>query len=119
MIATDANGVASMATLLTVTVNAAPTVTTASLATATDTQIGYCADSEPPAAGLGPSLEFLSGSLPTGLSPRPRTSGLISGTVDQACRDDQTFTVVATDATVSLRYEVADHHRQCGPTVTR
>jgi len=94
--ATDANGVASTGKSLTITVYAVPAVTTSSLATATEDQVGY-AQALVSSGGTAPiTWSISSGSLPANLSLTADT-GLISGTVDTAATT-QTFTVVATDS---------------------
>jgi len=96
VLATDANDVSSTGQTLTITVNAVPAVTTASLVTATNGETGY-AQTLAHSGGTAPITWGLSsGSLPTGLVLAP-SSGLISGTVDSSATS-QTFTVVATDA---------------------
>ena len=92
---TDANGVAATKTY-TLTVNGAPSITTSSLATATQTQTGYSQT----LVGTGGTTPYLwsitTGSLPSGLSLNAST-GAITGTVG-ASATSQTFTVTLTDA---------------------
>ena len=73
-----------------------PVVTTGSLATATEGQVGY-SQTLTATGGTAPSLwSISSGSLPTGLVLTAGT-GLISGTVDPNATT-KTFTVVVTDS---------------------
>jgi hypothetical protein len=91
--ATDAYGVFGTKSL-TITVNAAPNITTTTLATATQTQTGY---SQTLAVSNGTTpftWSLSSGSLPLGLSLS--SAGVISGTVSSSAAT-QTFTVKATD----------------------
>ena len=92
---TDANGVTATKSL-TITVNAVPSVTTASLATATDGQTGYSQT----LAGTGGTTPYTwsvtTGSLPTGLSLNAGT-GAIAGTLGGSATS-QTFIVTLTDA---------------------
>ena len=95
VVATDVNNVPSSDTSLTIMVNAAPTVITTSLATATETQTGY-SQTLVSSDGTDPIIWTISsGALPAGLILAPDT-GVISGPVD-AGATTQTFTVVATD----------------------
>ncbi len=91
---TDANGVSATKTY-TLTVNAVPSIATASLATATDGQVGYSQT----LAGIGGTTPYtwsiLSGTLPTGLSLAPAT-GAITGTVSGSATS-QTPTFMVTD----------------------
>ena len=91
---TDANGVSATKTY-TLTVNAVPSIATASLATATDGQVGYSQT----LAGIGGTTPYtwsiLSGTLPTGLSLAPAT-GAITGTV-RGSATSQTPTFMVTD----------------------
>ena len=92
---TDANGVNDTQSL-TITVNAAPTISTTSLATATDTETGY-SQTLATTGGTTPFTWSLSaGSLPSGLTLDPAL-GIISGTVGSSATT-QTFTVQLTDA---------------------
>jgi hypothetical protein len=92
--ATDTNSVAGTKSL-TITVNAAPTVTTTSLASATKGQTGY-SQTLASTGGTGTTTwSVQSGLLPTGLGLNSST-GVISGNVDTAATT-QTFTVAATD----------------------
>ena len=92
--ATDVNNV-SGSKALTIVVNAAPSVTTTGLATATDGQTGY-SQTLASAGGTAPITWSISiGVLPSGLTLSPST-GIISGTVGAAATT-QTFTVSATD----------------------
>jgi hypothetical protein len=93
---TDADGVAATKSL-TITVNAPPTVSTTTLAAATDTQTGY-AQTLGTLGGTSPfaSWTVTSGTLPAGLSLNP-LSGVISGTVGSSAVSE-TFTVSVTDA---------------------
>jgi hypothetical protein len=96
VVATDSKGVASAGKSLTITVNAAPAVTTTTLATATQTQAGY---SQPLASTGGTGAKTWAvtvGALPAGLSLNAST-GVISGTVG-AGATTQTFSVTVTDA---------------------
>ena len=92
---TDTNNVASSGKSLTITVNAAPSVTTTSLATATDGQTGY-SQTLAESGGTSPfTWSISSGSLPSGLSLS--SGGVISGTVGGSATS-QTFTVKVTDS---------------------
>ena len=91
---TDANGVVASQSL-TITVNAAPAVTTTTLAAATDGQSGY---SQTLAASGGTTpytWSLASGTLPGGLGLS--SAGVISGNVASNATT-QTFTVTVTDA---------------------
>jgi type II secretory pathway pseudopilin PulG len=79
----------------TMTVNAVPTVTTTSLAVATDTETGYSQT----LTGTGGTTPYAwtvtTGTLPTGLTLNPST-GAITGTLGSSA-SSQTFTVTLTD----------------------
>jgi large repetitive protein len=93
--ATDGNAV-SGAKSFTITVNVPPTVTTTTLATATQTEAAY-SQTLASSGGTAPiTWSISSGALPTGLSLTAST-GVISGTVG-ASATSQTFSVAATDA---------------------
>jgi hypothetical protein len=91
----DTNGVSDTQSL-TITVNAAPSVTTSTLSAATQTQTGYSQT----LAGTGGTTPYswsvTTGTLPTGLTLNAST-GVISGTVG-ASAVSETFTVTLTDA---------------------
>jgi hypothetical protein len=91
--ATDSNGV-SDTQQLTLTVNPASIITTASLATATQGQTGYSQTLTLTGGTAAFTWAVSSGTLPTGLSLSP--SGVITGTVGAAATT-QTFTVRVTD----------------------
>jgi hypothetical protein len=81
---------------VTLTVNAVPSITTTSLAGATDTEVGY-SQSLVGANGTVPySWAIATGTLPTGLNLNS-TTGIIAGTIGSAATS-QTFTVRITDA---------------------
>jgi Putative Ig domain len=92
--ATDAHGIFGTKSL-TITVNAAPNITTSSLAAATQTETGYSQTLAVSGGTTAFTWSLSSGSLPTGLSLS--SAGVISGTVGSGAAT-QTFTVKATDA---------------------
>ncbi len=90
----DANGVSDTKSL-TITVNAAPNITTTALATATQTQTGY-SQTLAVTGGTAPLTWSVSvGTLPTGLTLNAST-GVISGTVG-ASAVSESFTVKVVD----------------------
>jgi hypothetical protein len=92
-VVTDVNGV-SDTQALTITVNAAPSVTTTSLAGATQTEVGY-SQTLAGSGGTTPYTWTETGTMPTGLTLS--TGGVISGTVT-ASANTYSFTVTLTDA---------------------
>ena len=93
--ATDANGAVATESL-TLTVNGVPSITTTSLATATQTETGYAQTLVNTGGTAYYSWSISAGALPTGLSLNP-ASGVISGTVGSGATT-QTFTAALTDA---------------------
>ena len=115
VVATDANAVAASKSL-TITVNAAPSVTTTTLATATQGQVGY-SQTLTSAGGTAPITWSIStGTLPAGLTLAPST-GVISGTVGGAATT-QPFTVVATDANAVAASKSLTINVNTAPTVS-
>ncbi len=92
---TDANGVSDTQSL-SITVNSAPTITTTSLAVATDGQTGYSQTLAATGGTTPYTWSISSGTLPTGLT-LSATSGVISGNVGSGA-GSKTFTVQVKDA---------------------
>jgi Tfp pilus assembly protein PilV len=91
---TDAIG-ATATKALTITVNAGPSITTTSLATADDGQTGYSQTLAATGGSTPYTWSLASGTLPSGLSLS--SSGVISGNVSSSAASS-TFTVEVTDA---------------------
>ena len=92
---TDADGVTSSQSL-TLTVNAAPSITTSTLPAAT--KRGTYSQTLSASGGTAPfTWSLVSGTLPAGLSINA-SSGVISGTVRNSASSQNSFTVQVTDA---------------------
>jgi hypothetical protein len=112
---TDADNLTSTKSL-TIAVNAAPSITTTTVATATQTEAGYSAGLVVTGGTTPFTWTVSSGTLPSGLTISS-TTGTISGTVG-ASAATSTFTVKATDANGAFDTQVLTLTVNAAPNIT-